>query len=138
MVGYFFFLFFFLMGILIAYKTFYELPGLLRIWIGGLIGLLGMMWLVIPVAFFAGFSFFAHVIALIIMGGFSLLWFFLHSKSKNLPVPSIHFDSRIFWIILPFSIFLFIFFIPIIYFPTKMVFTAEGMPMVIYPFILVL
>lgn len=105
MMGYFYFIFFFLMGIFIAHKTFYEMPGALRIWIGGLIGLLGMMWLVIPIAFFSGFTFTTHVIALIIMGGFSLFCFFLYSKTKNPPVSSISYDSRIFWIILPFSIF---------------------------------
>jgi hypothetical protein len=105
MMGYFYFIFFFLLGIFIAYKTFYELPRVLRIWIGGLIGLLGMMWLVIPIAFFTGFTFFTHLVALIIMGGFSLLWFFLYHKPKDQPVVSIDYDTRIFWLVLPFSIY---------------------------------
>ncbi|QPM69555.1 hypothetical protein RT761_02788 [Atribacter laminatus] len=105
MMGYFYFICFFVLGILIAYKTFYELPGVLRIWIGGLIGLLGMMWLVIPLAFFTGFTFFTHMIALIIMVGFSIFWFLFYPKSKNQPLLFIDYDTRIFWLIIPFSIY---------------------------------
>jgi hypothetical protein len=70
--------------------------------------------------FFCWFFIFRACIALIIMGDFHYYGFFF-IQIKNLPVPSIHFDSRIF--LRSFSLFIFFylsFFIPIIYFPTKM------------------
>ena len=105
MTGYFYFFLYFLFGILIAQRAFYDLPGILKIWLGGLIGLLGMMWLVIPLAFFTGFTVFTHMMALIIMGGFSIIWFFFFPKSKSQTARASDFDLRAFWLVLPFSLY---------------------------------
>ena len=105
MIGYIYFFSFILFGLLIAQRNFYEIPGILQVWLGGLFGLLGMMWLFVPIALIYGFTIFTHLLAFIIMGTFSLLWFFLFPKPKTFLRNSDHFDSRVFWIVLPFSIF---------------------------------
>jgi hypothetical protein len=67
MLGILFFLVFLLLGCGIANRLFYNSQLYIRIWAGCIMGILGLMWAVVPFAFFLGFSFITHILALLLM-----------------------------------------------------------------------
>lgn len=56
----------------------------LRVWAGGIIGILGLMWFVVPFAFFFGFSLLSHILAVFLMLGFYILVRKLYKQEGSL------------------------------------------------------
>ncbi len=110
MGGYFYFFSFIALGMLISFRIFPEFKRVIRLWIGGLFGLLGLMWLVIPIAFYAEFSIASHLIALGLMGLICGLVFIFTLRKKRGFIVADDFDTRILWTVIPLSCFFFFLF----------------------------
>ncbi|MCX7924023.1 MAG: hypothetical protein N3B21_18715 [Clostridia bacterium] len=58
---------FLVLGLAISNRVFGERPIYVRAWVGLLVGLLGLMWLVVPFSLFIGFTKTSHLLALLAM-----------------------------------------------------------------------
>lgn len=82
MLGILLFSAFIALGIGICKILFNEQPFFIRVWIGVLTGILGLMWGVIPFSFIFKFSILSHILALVCMIGSFLLLLYLKKGKK--------------------------------------------------------
>jgi hypothetical protein len=84
LVGILLLLIFVVIGVAASNRIFSEEKMYLRVWAGGVIGILGLMWFVVPFAFFFGFSVLSHILATILMLGFYILVRKLYKQEGSL------------------------------------------------------
>lgn len=84
LVGVLFLLIFLSAGIFISNRLFSDSVLYIRLWLGGVFGIVSMMWLVIPFSFLLGFNRISHIPALVMMLIISALVFKYSKNSSDL------------------------------------------------------
>lgn len=86
MLGVLLLMIFLALGLAIANRVFANQPWYIRIWSGSVIGLIGLMWGVIPFAFVFGFGVISHLLAIGLMGGIYWLVRRLYKEEGELKI----------------------------------------------------
>jgi hypothetical protein len=76
------------LGLAIANRVFANQAWYIRIWSGSVIGLIGLMWGVVPFAFVFGFGVVSHLLAVALMGAIYLLVRILYKEEGELKLRS--------------------------------------------------
>jgi hypothetical protein len=79
-------LIFLALGLAIANRVFADQTWYIRIWSGSVIGLIGLMWGVIPFAFIFGFGMISHLLAIVLMGGIYFLVRLFYKEEGELKI----------------------------------------------------
>lgn len=89
------------LGLAIANRVFASQAWYIRIWSGSVIGLVGLMWGVIPFAFFFGFGVISHLLAIILMVGIYLLVRNFYKEEGALQFKPDGNELTLAWVVIP-------------------------------------
>jgi hypothetical protein len=101
MVGILYFLIFLFLGCAITNRIFWEHELSVRIWSGLIVGIIGLMWSVVPFAFFFRFSVISHVLAVVFMIIIFIIVRFIYKDRGSLKLHKENLDLIMLIVVIP-------------------------------------